>query len=101
MAPSQSPRRRCLSRTPSSSALAFKKSRKLMRDSRPLASGDFREGEVSSFGMTASTSRARLYPDLIITSWLQACLISLSSLRSVRQGVDSGRISDTIRRRST
>ena len=47
-------------------------------DSRPLASGDFREGEVSSFGMTASPSRARLYPDLIITSWLQACLVSLS-----------------------
>ena len=101
MAPSHSPRRRCLSRTPSSSALAFKKSRKLRSNSRPLASGDFREGEVSSFGMTASPSRARLYPDLIITSWLQACLISLSSLRPVRQGVNSGRISDTIRRRST
>jgi hypothetical protein len=69
-------------------------------DSRPLASGDFREGEVSSFGMTASPSRARLYPDLIITSWLQACLVSLSSLRPIRHGLDSGRVSDTIRPRS-
>src|SRR5208282_225869 len=101
MAPSHSPWRRCLSRTPSSSALAFKKSRKLRSDSRPFASGDFREGDVSSFGMTASPSRARLYPDLIIPSRLHACLISLFSLRPVRHGVDSGSVSDTIRPRST
>ena len=100
MAPSHSPWRRCLSRTPSSSALALRKSRKL-RDSRPLASGDFRDGEVSSFGMTASPSRARFYPDLVITRWLQGCLISMSSLRPVQRGVDSGRVSVTIRPRST
>ena len=101
MAPSHTPRRRCLSRTPSSSALAFKKSRKLRSDSRPFASGDFREGEVSSFGMTAPPTPARLYPDLIIPSRLRACRISLASVGPGRHGVDSGRVSDTIRPRSS